>query len=169
MKTIMESKLRTILNVGECYTVYRMSSFGIIFKIEIKIVNFFDGNPVYKLRGRLRKKYVMKLEFYEYCGSVLKVFDGAVFCGWDQPIKCDSEQFNHMSKMFGNGCFSFLGSVDEIRHWIDNYQINPDFSKDLVISRLAYLPDHPGIVVYPELYKGGNSVIDSLLSAENIH
>lgn len=65
--------------------------------------------------------------------------------------------------MRGNACYNFLASKDEIKNWIDTYQLNPDFEKDRI---LAIVGDQE-TVVYPEFYKGNHAVISRILNDQN--
>ena len=72
----MDDKLRTLFKVGQKYTLYDLSSFAITFKKEIQITEYFDGNPVYKYRGK-RKKFILQLETRDYSSAPLKALKSA--------------------------------------------------------------------------------------------
>lgn len=131
----MNDKLRTLFQVGKKYTLYRINDFGLTSKQEITVTRYFDGNPVYKQRGK-RKEMVLKLEAQAYYAAPMKEFFGAVFEDWDQPIKCDSELYYGTGGryMHGNACYNFAAPVGVIREWIDTKQLNPNFDKSKVMS-----------------------------------
>ena len=152
--------------VGKKFTVYRISSFmATTTKAEILITEADeDGNPVFSLRGK-RKKFIMELWKRAYQSAPLKPFEGAVFEGWDQPIKADSE-----GRCFsGNACYNFVGLVEEVKAWIESGQLNPYFERDKVLAvapgKTMY-EEGAETVVYPELYKGGHAVIDRILDKQ---
>ena len=157
----MNETLRTLFKIGEKYTLYRISGMATTVKQEIKVVRYFDGNPVYKEKGK-KKELILRLEYREYAGDVVRVFDGAVFADWDQPIRCDTERFGFGSCiMRGNACFNFVAPVGMIKEWIDTKQMNPHFRKGFVLSVRAN-SEGDEVLVYPDLYTGGHAVLERL-------
>ena len=124
-----------------------------------------------KIWSFLRRRVSVK-NICHYQSAPLKPYDGAIFEGWDQPIKCDTENhgsLNCPSVMRGNACYNFIGKIEDIRNWIDNNQLNLSFDKSRVVAidpdRLNLCGDSPETVVYPELVVPGNhAVIDGLMS-----
>ena len=116
---------------GKKYTVYTISDFmAMTVKREITVKELDkDGNAIYVLKGK-RKRFIIRLKSRAYSSAPEKQFDGAVFEGWDQPIKIDCESGDVMR---GNACFNFIGTPASIRKWIDKNQINPHFKKEHVM------------------------------------
>ena len=123
-------------------------------------------------RGK-RKLFQYTLLTRAYSGASLKPFEGAVFEGWDQPIKADTEG----NSFRGNACFNFvppsgateLGAL-EIQAWVESGQRNPFWEKwrALAVS-MNVDAEHPEVVVYPELAAGaGHAVIDRILDAQGV-
>lgn len=163
----MENK---IFEVGKKYTIYRINWMAITSKKEIQIVELRDTAAVFKDRGK-RKLYLLPFESKDYESAPVKPFEGAVFEGWDQPIKCDSETNSYS----GNACYNFLGTPLEIRAWIESGQLNPAFEKDRVLAvergepegTYGIAKDKNESMVYPELYRPGyHAVIDRVMDAK---
>jgi len=149
----------SIMRAGNEYTVYAIGSMmAMTSKREIFITRIhIDGNPVFKERGK-RTQYIFPLRSRAYSSAPLKDTESAIFEGWDQPIKCDTELNRTMR---GNACYNFVATPDAIRSWIDAGQLNPNFKREHVLSVPASgdgLDEE--IPVYPELYQGGHAVID---------
>lgn len=153
---------KKIFEVGKKYTLYRMSFMATTSKTEILVTRYLDnGNPVFKRRGdsgRLgRNEFILEILSRAYESAPLKVFDGAVFEGWDQPIKCDTET----NSFRGNACYNFMGTVLQVRDWMDKGQLNPAFDKSEVLACGA--AENAEELVYPDLYQeGAHAVLDRI-------
>ena len=165
----MEKKeqLKNIFKVGSKYTLYKISEgMAMTCKTEIKVKEVRDdGNSVIFSKPRGRKMFILPLESRHYQSAPMLPFVGAIFDGWDQPIKCDSETGNIMR---GNACYNFVGLPLEIKEWIETSQLNPFFELGNV---LAIAPpnnsnDCEETVVFPEVVEPGrHAVIDRILLA----
>ena len=163
----MEKKeeLKSIFKVGGKYTLYRISEcMAMTGKTEIKVKEIRDdGNSVVFSKPRGRKLFTLPLESRHYQSAPMLPFVGAIFDGWDQPIKIDGETGNIMR---GNACYNFVGIPLEIKVWIETGQLNPFFKLGNV---LAIAPPNnssecEGTVVFPEAVEPGrHAVIDAIL------
>ena len=156
----MEQK--KLFEVGKKYTLYRMSFLASTVMSEIKVTELDpEGNPVYQMRNG-RKRLLLKLFTRQYESAPLKPFSGAVFEGWDQPIKCDSET----TTFRGNACFNFVADPLEVRAWMESGQLNPVFEKYRVLA--CGRDNNEEEMVYPELYEGGHAVLDRILDKKEV-
>ena len=155
---------KRFFEVGKKYTLYRISFMAITSKSEIQVTEILDGaddpraGVVFKLRGK-RKQYILPFASRDYASAPLKPFEGAVFEGWDQPVKCDSEGCSYR----GNACYNFVGDPEAVRLWIDAFQMNPAFDRSKVLA-VGLDSSSKETVVYPDLYQGGHAVIDRVLA-----
>lgn len=150
--------------IGKKYTIFRISGMAITFKSEILITGTteVEGDPIFKFRGK-RKLFILRLKDRAYSSAPVEDFEGAVFLGWDQPIKCDSELFGASgTTMRGNACYNFAADPDEVRAWIETGQLNPAFDRSKVLA--TGRENNKETVVYPELYGGGHAVIERVLN-----
>jgi len=147
------------------YTIVNIDSMmALTHKREIEVVDFQPNkldpaiqDVIFKPRGK-RKLYVLPLKTRSYQYAPIVNLDDAVFEGWDLPLHIDTEYNMYR----GNACYNFVGEPSTVRVTIDAGQLNPHFDKVKVLAH----PDNKGdgVVVYPELYKGGHAVIDRLLA-----
>jgi len=169
METEQAKTLINIFKVGGKYSLYHIDSMmAMSHKTEILVraIEPEQGRIIFS-KPRGRKRFILRLESKDYQSAPMKPYDGGVFEGWEQPVKCDTEQSTGV--MRGNACYNFIGSVSGIRDWIDNYQLNPIFRKDKIVSIDPNITDicgdGPETVVYPELVQEGNhAVIDRLMA-----
>lgn len=154
---------KPIFEAGKKYTVFKISeTTAMTIKSEITITRLDAEGPVYQLRGK-RKEFVLRLKYQSDESGPVKMFTGAVFAGWDQPITCDTDGGTYYR---GNACFNFVGSVAEIKKWIENNQLNPLFEvwKTLAVKNTGHADDEE--LVFPELYRGGHAVLDRILAVK---
>lgn len=151
--------------MGQKYTLYRVSeSMAMTVKTEITIKDVEEKRIVFT-KSKGRKRFELSFESRHYQSAPLLPLKAAIFEGWNQPIKCDTEQSQGV--MRGNACLNFLGSVDDVRAWIEQYQLNPFFEKYRVVAigkAESTFGDAPETVVFPEEYKGGHAIIDQILA-----
>ncbi len=167
---IPKATVKECFEVGKEYTVFKLNAMAMTVKQEIKVVGFdAEGNPIWK-EPRGRKEFVLRLATRSYRTAPLKEFDGAIFEGWDQPIKADTDRDRPSemrgpvccrSVMRGNACYNFMAEPLEVRAWVETGQLNPKFEKFKVVA--CGRGNDREEVVYPELYKGGHAVIERLL------
>lgn len=171
METEQAKALINIFKAGDKYSLYHIDSMmAMSHKTSIKVqaVEPEQGRIIFS-KPRGRKRFILRLESKDYQNAPMVPYEGGVFEGWEQPIKCDTEQA--FGVMRGSACMNFIGTVDAIREWIDNNQLNQNFRKDNVV---AINPDMTGIcgdeaetVVYPELVEPGHhAVIDRLMATD---
>lgn len=153
------SGLCDLFKAGKKYTIFTINGMAITSKMEIDIVaNFFDSSfPTFKYRGK-RKFYQLKLWSRSYESAPLKPFEGAVFEGWDLPIKCDSDVYRSGGVMRGNACYNFVGDLATIKDLIESSQLNPFF--DVPRSLCAGVNNDQETPIFPELYRGGCAPMD---------
>jgi hypothetical protein len=164
--------LRSLFQEGEKYTLFEIDSvMAMTHKREIAVVMILPDKMIYRPKGK-RKDFQLKFEKRDYTTGPLRVYEGAIFKGWNQPFTCDTDQEYTpdesgavLSKvMRGNACYNFMGEPEELRGWIDANQLNPFFEKVRVVSVVR----SEERVVYPELFKGGHAVIERMLAKELI-
>lgn len=160
-----KEELKSIFKVGSKYTLYKISeASAMTCKTEIKVKEIQDdGMSVVFTKPRGRKLFVVKLESRHYQSAPLLPFVGAIFDGWDQPIKVDSETGNIMR---GNACYNFVGIPLEIKVWIETGQLNPFFKLGnvLAIAPPNNSSDCVRTVVFPDAVEPGrHAVIDAIL------
>ncbi len=164
---MVKNSVDEIFEVGKDYTVFDINSMmAMTIKRELTITGTHDdGNPIFKMKGK-RKRFIFSLRSRSYQSAPLLETKSAIFAGFGQAIKCDTE--GGAGVMRGNALYNFVGSPDDIRAWIERFQLNPNFEREKVVSiasRNISDSDAPETLVYPELYKGGHAVIDRLLPA----
>lgn len=149
-----ESGAQPELQIGGKYTVFEISSMAMAFSRKIIIRDEVKGRYTYS-QERKRKQYYLNL------GK-----DTMIFEGWEQPFKLDSDMSpSGGSIMRGNAALNFIGDPDEIRQWIEEKQLNPNFDRTRV---LAYpspdAEDGQAVQVFRDEYRGGHAVIDRINS-----
>lgn len=169
METEQAKELVSIFTVGGKYSLYHIDSMmAMSHKTEIKVQDIEpEQGRIIFTKPRGRKRFILRLESKDYQSAPMKPYVGGIFEGWDQPIKCDTEQKSGV--MRGNACMNFIGTVEAIREWIDNNQLNPGFRKDNIIAidpdKANVCGETPETVVYPELVEPGrHAVIDRLIA-----
>ena len=168
METEQAKQLINVFKAGGKYSLYGIDSMmAMCHKTEI-IVRAIDpekGRVIFS-KPRGRKQFILPLESRSYQSAPIKPYEGAIFEGWDQPIKCDTEQ--HSGVMRGNACYNFIGTSQAICEWIEAGQLNPSFDKGAVVAidpnSIGLCGDSPETVVFPEEVRPGNhAVIDRLI------
>jgi hypothetical protein len=152
--------LVNLFQVGKKYTIFTINCMAITSKQEIQIVEYSldDDFPVYKMKGK-RTRYLLKLWSRSYQSAPLKPFEGAVFEGWDLPIKCDSDCYGTTGQvMRGNACYNFVGDLASIKALIETCQLNPFF--DVPRSLCNGVNNDQEIPIFPDLYRGGCAPMD---------
>ena len=159
--TEQQEKIKSIFEIGGKYTIYRLNGFAMTSKTEI-IVKEIEDNKIIFSYARKRKRYILPFTSKSYLTAPVLPFEGAIFKGWNQPIKCDSEIG---SIMRGNACYNFYGTTEDIKEWIKTSQLNPYFDKIRVLSLNSEIRSDQGneTVVFAEDYKGGHAIIDRIL------
>ena len=150
----------SIFEVGKKYTVYSLNSMAMTTKLEMEVTGLETDKVIFKHKGK-RKMYVFPLRSKHYSSAPLKETEAAIFEGWDQPVTCDTDG----ARCFrGNALFNFIAEPEAIRAWIDKGQLNPNFNRSIVLSVEADNSDSGERAVYPELYKGGHTVMDRYIT-----
>jgi len=135
------------------YTIIGISDFlATTTKAEIEITNKIGDRYTFKQRGK-RKEFYLRINK-----------DSLVLKGFDIPFKVDSET----GSFCGNACINMLGTPEQIKEFIDKFNLNPEFDKSVVNSILRCDPEqkdyHQQIekLVYPELAlkSGSNRLMD---------
>ena len=162
------SGLCDLFKVGKKYTIFSINCMAITSKQEIQIVeNSFDcAFPTFKEKGK-RKFYQLKLWSKSYESAPLEPFEGAVFEGWDLPIKCDSDYYGTTGQvMRGNACYNFVGDLASIKALIETCQLNPFF--DVPRSLCNGVNNDQEIPIFPELYRGGCAPMDRYIDGMKV-
>lgn len=142
-------KVKEMFVVGNKYKVFSINALAMTSASELKIHENSERGVIYT-EGRKRKKYRLNLD---------SLTDMAIFEGWDQPVKADSEDG---SMIHGNACLNFIGTPEEVRNWINEKQLNPNLNKGKIICRET--ADGTEKQVFPENYTPGeHAVIDKIL------
>jgi hypothetical protein len=154
----MEANVLIKMNIGEKYTIFYIDSMlAMTHKQEI-VITRIDQNSrkyIYKVKGK-RKEFYLNLRQRP-----------AIFLGYNQPFSCDTDDAFNKGElgafaltriMRGNACYNFMGKADEIKIWIEENQLNPDFEKDRVLA----IEGNEEIVVYPE-FNSEHAVINRIL------
>lgn len=133
------------LIMGEKYTlVFVSEALAMTCKLEVTIWDKMTQEEKerlstvvwFKQRGK-RKIQAIKLKN-----------SSMVFKGWDLPLRVDTGG----SSFRGNACLNFVGDIDEIRRFIDAYNVNENASKGIVLCVGETLEGNER-VVYPEIAK----------------
>lgn len=129
------------LKLNGKYTLIEISSFmACSVRREITITREINGKYIFKLRGKRK-------EFY------LKDFDDRMlfFEGWDLWLIPDTEFkfINGMKQFKGNALFNLVGEKDEVKKFIETFNLNSLTDKSLIIATGDL--NNKEIVVYPEL------------------
>ena len=140
--------------IGKKYTTFEISSFmACSVKREIVIKDKDSRGTIFALRGK-RKRY------YTKCDK-----DVAVFEGWDLPLKADSDGNSYC----GNALLNFVGTIEFVRDWIENKNLNPELDKSLVVATTQPTNDEKTWMVYPEeAERRGNVVAQTILKKQLI-
>jgi len=139
------------LEIGKRYTVYRIDSMMAMThadRITVKRIEE-NGDPIYSTQRHPRTLYRMRLHWQDYQNGPDRTQDAAVFEGWEQPYRVDTERTDTpgMHTMSGNACFNFVGDPAGIRAWIESKQLNPNFRKDHALAH----HDGQETPVFPEM------------------
>ena len=122
-----------------CYTVIgisQMLAFTVKSEIRVRQTDA-DGEPIFVMRGKRTAQ-----KFNDPIGRNKLVFEG-----WDIPLKTDMEQKGTFVA-YGNACFNFLGSVEEVRKSIDEKNVNEYFSRhDAVLAHGERVLARPGVLI----------------------
>ena len=170
METEQAKTLLNLFQTGIKYSLYHIDSImAMTHKTEILVrsIDSEKGQVIFS-KPRGRKRFILRMESRSYQSAPMIPYEGAIFEGWEQPIKCDTEQ--SAGVMRGNACMNFIGNVEDIREWIDEKQLNPTLRKSNIVAidpnSTDICGDTPETVVYPELVEPGrHAVIDRLLMA----
>ena len=159
-------ELKEVFEVGGKYTIYRIgAAMAMTFKSEITVKEIEDNRIIFTKRNKC-KRFIITFQAKDYQSAPMKPFDAGIFHGWDQPIKCDTEQSNGI--MRGNACYNFMGSVLEIQAWVKSGQLNPFFDKSRVLAidpADSSVCGKDGAVVFPdEVQQGNHAVIDRIMA-----
>jgi len=150
--------------VGKKYTTVEISDFmACTVKREIVIKEKDDRGTIFALKGKRKR-------FYTRCDKSTAVFEGH-----DIDLKIDSEvkivdntSGFTCTRYSGNALLNFVGTVDFVRDWIDNKQLNPELDKGLVVA-LQRESDSEDVefMVYPELcVEGSHACADTILKKQ---
>lgn len=167
-----KKELRNVFKVGGKYSVYKINeTMAMTHKTEINVKEIQDeGRSVIFSKPRGRKRFILKLESRSYQSAPILPFVGAIFEGWNQPIHCDTEFST--GTMRGNACYNFVGSVLEIRAWIESGQLNPFFKRSNVLAIDKLNKDicgeeHQSIVFPEDIEPSRHAVIDRIALQTN--
>jgi len=156
--------MNSIFKEGQVYTIYTISEFMATtvkkqFKVKGFQINKFGGmvDVIFQPIGK-RKLFILPAKTRAFQTAPVKDFGGAIFEGLDQPFLVDSET----SSFCGNACYNFIGNSEEIKKWINDKQLNPNFDKSVVVAK----DNEKEVVVYPELNKGNHAVISRILEKQ---
>ena len=150
--------------VGKKYTTFEISDFmACTVKREIVIKEEDSRGTIFALKGKRKR-------FYTRCNESMAVFEGH-----DLDIKADgdvkvmdSNGFTHTS-FSGNALLNFGGTVEEVKDWIDNKQLNTELDKSLIVATTNPGNFDKEFMVYPELYVEGNhAVADRIIKKQMI-
>lgn len=142
--------MNTIWKINGQYTVVGISSMlAMTNKMEIKVRDIdADGNVVFVFKGKRKLKTFMD-------DTRTKMI---VFPGWEIPLKIDSDQETPKGEYMGgymtcgNACYNFMGTPDEVRHYIDKNNLNEYFNRhDAVLAHGKKVISGSGVPVYPEV------------------
>jgi len=148
--------------VGKNYTTFEISSFmACTVKREIVIKDKDSRGTIFALKGK-RKRYYTRVDK-----------STAVFEGHDLDIKCDSDIKRPSENGFiitsysGNALLNFAGTVDFVRDWINNKNLNTELDKSLVVATTEPGNFEKEWMVYPELVvPGTHAVADRILKKQ---
>tara|TARA_Y100000310_G_C20423877_1_gene688012 strand:- start:28 stop:507 length:480 start_codon:yes stop_codon:yes gene_type:complete len=140
--------------VGKKYTTFEISDFmACTVKREIVIKDQDDRGTIFALKGKRKR-------FYTKCDKSMAVFEGH-----DLDIKADSdvkgvyENGTTFTSFSGNALLNFGGTVEDVKDWIENKQLNPELDKSLIVATTNPGKDGCEFMVYPEFYREGNHVV----------
>lgn len=158
------TELQGILKVGEKYTLYKIDSMmAMSHRTEffVRPDQHKDG-IVFTAKGK-RKKFVMRFWESSGCYSPKTPARFAIFAGWDQPFKVDTDQRSGL--MRGNACLNIMGTVEAIRAWWESGQLNPYCDKVKVVA-IGDGPEPSETPVFPEEFHGQHAIIGNLLAKQ---
>ena len=140
--------------VGKKYTTFEISSFmAYTSKREIVIKDKDDRGTIFALKGK-RKRW------YTRCDKSTAVFEGH-----DLDLKADSDGGSYT----GNALLNFVGTVDFVKDWIENKNLNLEIDKSLIVATTKPTVDEETFMVYPEIAEGaGHACADTILKKQNI-
>lgn len=155
------------LSINQKLTVFSIGAMAMTGKTELTIASLLPsptqtGSRGESLRVGTYKPRGKRKEFYLDIKS-----DSLVFEGWDLPIISDFEvpRAGGSKSFCGNACLN-LGapSVDVLRDYIDNRNLNDQFSGHGVVLYVAVdsQPTDDGLIVYPDKVTGGHAVIERI-------
>ena len=129
--------------VGKKYTTFEVSGMAWTVKREIVIKDEDDKGTIFALKGKRKK-------FYTRCDNKTAVFEGH-----DLDIKADSDG----GSFSGNALLNFVGTVDFVKGWIENKNLNEELDKSIVVATTDPTNDECAFMVYTELYVAGNHAV----------
>ncbi len=157
-----QETFQDVFEIGKKYTIYRMSDgMAAVFKHEITVKDTDAAGNIIYTEGRGRKRYILRIvDSYSK-----KPLDCAVFEGWAQPVKIDTET----SKWAGNACFNFIGEPGTVREWIEQHQENPYFELTNVLAMSGEDFDNDATMVFASHYEHGrHAVIDRIVQSRGL-
>ena len=149
--------------VGKKYTTVEISDFmACTVKREIVIKDKDDRGTIFALKGK-RKRFYTRV-----------VKDMAIFEGHDIDLKIDSEvkriEKNSgfiCTSYSGNALLNFVGTVEFVKDWIENKNLNEELDKSLVVALQREADEDIQFMVYPEIAEGsGHACADTILKKQ---
>jgi hypothetical protein len=152
--------LQAMFKVGQKYTSYSIDSMmAMTHRREFSVKQILPSGTIVIVERGKRKETGLRLKWQGYVNGPWEFYKHGLFIGWDQPIKCDTDQRSGV--MRGNACYNLIGTPEAVRAWIDAGQINPLFDKASVLA----IEGDKETVVYPELVReGDHAVIDRIMA-----
>jgi hypothetical protein len=145
-------KLKSIFSKGGKFTVFYISDFmATCTRQEIVVSEIRERDFIFSKKGG-RKKFIYPLVNQHYAGAPIEYLSHAVFLGHNLPIVSDSDYtYSDRSQLYRGNCrYNFVGDPEKIKMFIDNFQLNPFFDKELVevYSGEIQNRDSDGIALY---------------------
>ena len=156
------------LKIGEKYTTFDISSFmACTVKREIVIKNKIDGKYVFALKGKRKQFYLSRTERENKSLAIFEGHDLDLICDGDYTIV--NANGTTCRSFSGNALLNFVGTVDSVKDWIENKNLNPDLDKGIIVANEDPSKENNELMVYPEIAEvRGHAVADRILNRQMV-
>jgi hypothetical protein len=148
------------ITIGKQYTRYSISDFMACTSVQRFTIRGYDAATqrfIIQPQGK-RKQYYLNNPQGREARSI------ALFEGWEQPFKADSET----SSFSGNALINIVGDAAIVRAWFETKNLYDDFDKSLVVVVDQSKPyAQRETAVFPELQQpGAHAVLDRIIAKQ---